>query len=168
MKHFWLVNLILFQGAWFSAALYNAQAEVMIILLLAVHFWLSPQKKTDLTSLLLVPIGVLADKLLMLSGVFDGGQTLFPLWLVLLWCMFILSLSHSLHWVTKLRLPWQVLFGSLGGSASYWAGIQAGALDSELTSFWLLLSLGLVWALLLPLIIRGYRSLLSKQVQTSP
>jgi hypothetical protein len=168
MKHFWLVNLILFQAAWFSAALYNAQAAVMILLLLVVHFWLSPQKKTDLTSLLLVPIGVIADKSLMVLGVFDAGESLFPLWLVLLWCMFILSLSHSLHWVTKLSLPWQTLFGSLGGGGSYWAGIQAGALSSDLPRLWLVLSLLCVWALLLPLIIRGYQGLLSQQVQAPP
>ncbi|MBB1269313.1 DUF2878 domain-containing protein [Shewanella sp. SR44-3] len=153
MQKFWLINLILFQAAWFSAVLYPSVASWIMTLLLALHFYLSPTVKADAKLLILVPIGVCADKLQMHFGVFSGATGLFPTYLLLLWCFFILSLNHSLLWLTRVHLGMQGVLGALGGAGSYWAGIEAGALQTNLATPLLLCILLCIWGLLLPSLI---------------
>ncbi|ABE56643.1 conserved hypothetical membrane protein [Shewanella denitrificans OS217] len=162
MKPFWPLNLLLFQCAWFSAAFYPTQAPWIMVLLLALHFYFSPTPKADAKLTLLVPIGICVDKLMMHFEVFSGGQGIFPLFLLLLWCFFILSLNHSLLWVTRVSVPIQMLLGSIGGASSYWAGIQAGALETSLETPWLLAILMCVWALLLPWLIYCHQLLVTR------
>ncbi len=160
MKWFWIINLILFQACWFSAALLDEfRLQVMTILLL-LHFLISPSKAIDARLLLLVPVGIALDKLLMEFGVMSAQSNSFPIWLVLLWSMFIISLNHSLRWLDELSWQAQMLIGAIGGAGSYVAGVSLGALDSQLGPSMLFLCLALVWGILIPLLIVLKRQLL--------
>jgi hypothetical protein len=150
MKPFWIINLVLFQASWFSAAFLTQHAWLIMSAIVVLHFILSPTRKRDFAILALVPIGIVADKLQLHLGVFTVGNGFFPAWLVLLWVMFTVSLNHSLNWLSRFSLPALGLIGAIGGSSSYWAGIQAGVIEPLMSPSTVLLSLVIVWATLLP------------------
>ncbi len=159
MKRFWIINLILFQTSWVAAAFYTDYSDIIISILIFIHFTLTPCRLSDLKVLILVVPGVVVDALHIYTGTFSAGNTLFPIWLVLLWYMFLMSLNHSLHWLTDKKLYWSILFGGVGGTSSYVAGIKTGALTTTMSLDLVTLILACSWALLLPLLIMGYRSL---------
>lgn len=150
MKLFWVINLVLFQASWLCAAFFTDYANVIMPTLLLVHFVLSPTRRQDLRLLMLVPIGLIADKLQLEMGVFDAGDGFFPVWLLFLWVMFIISLNHSLRWLDNRSVLTLVLVGAIGGASSYWGGIKAGVLVPLMPTSTVLFSLIVVWALLLP------------------
>jgi len=153
MKRFWITNLILFQACWLCAAFFTEYAALVMPLLLALHFMLSPSRRKDLLLLLLLPIGFLADKIQLELGVFSVGESFFPFWLLLLWAMFLISLNHGLSWLDNRSLLTLVLIGALGGASSYWGGIKAGVIDPLMSDAAVWLSLMLVWGCLLPLFV---------------
>ncbi|TVP15869.1 DUF2878 domain-containing protein [Shewanella sp. KCT] len=155
MKAFWLINLGLFQLAWWSAAWLTNSASYIISGLIVLHCLLSPSVKADLRLMALLPLGLLVDGVLIALGVFRGVESAFPLWLALLWVIFLMSLNHSLRLLSGLSLPWLMLIGALGGAGSYWAGVSLGALTTQVSviSFWLIAAP--VWAVLLPLLVWG-------------
>ncbi|MCW8334200.1 DUF2878 domain-containing protein [Vibrio sp. SCSIO 43135] len=163
MKRFWITNFLLFQASWFSAAFYTQHAIWLITGLLFIHFLFSPTKRADLKLLPLALIGVLLDKIHLIIGtflpsdLFTSIDTFFPAWLILLWVMFVLTLNHSLSWLLDKPLFVNVIFGAIGGAISYWAGIQAGALSSDLTNYSLLITLALSWGVLFPTLVSGTR-----------
>jgi hypothetical protein len=157
MKLFWIINLVLFQASWVAAAFYTSYAAMVIGLLIAIHIYLSPSRISDVKLLILVIPGILADTLHIQAGTFSAGNNLFPLWLILLWCMFIMSLNHSLKWLANKKLYWASLFGGVGGTSSYLGGVKTGALSTIMPLETTALILACSWAVLFPLIILGYR-----------
>ncbi|MCG7497866.1 DUF2878 domain-containing protein [Vibrio sp. Of7-15] len=154
MKSFWVINLVLFQASWLCAAVFTDIAHIVMPMLLMVHFGLSPIRRKDLKVLMLLPLGLIIDKGLLVLGIFNAGDGFFPLWLGYLWIMFILSLNHSLKWLGDRSLIFLILIGALGGSSSYWGGIKLGVLESELSTFYVVTSLMVVWGGLLPILVR--------------
>lgn len=153
MKLFWIINLFLFQASWLCAAFFTEYANQIMPLLIIAHFALSPTRIKDLRLLMLVPIGLIADKFQLELGIFSAGDNFFPLWLLMLWVMFIVSLNHSLRWLDNCSVPILMLVGAMGGASSYWGGIKAGVLIPLLPTSNVVLSLILVWALLLPVFV---------------
>ena len=68
----------------------------------------------------------LLDALLWQLGLFRFPSG-FPLWLVLLWLGFALTLAHGMRWLLRLPRWQQALFGMVGGTSSYVAGAAMGA-----------------------------------------
>ncbi|WP_428612452.1 DUF2878 domain-containing protein [Shewanella sp.] len=167
MKAFWLINLGLFQLAWWSAALLTESASYIIAGLIVLHCLLSPSLKADLRLMALLPLGLLVDGGLIALGVFRGLESAFPLWLVLLWVIFLMSLNHSLRPLSRLGLPWLMLIGAFGGAGSYWAGLNLGALASEQSdlNFWLIAAP--VWAVIFPLLFWGQGLLSAQQAKAN-
>lgn len=151
MRLFFLTNAISFQACWWIAALYTQQAALAMIVLLLIHFGLSPSKKLDSKIILLAVMGIAIDQLLISTLVLSVGQSIVPLWLALLWAKFCVSLNHSLRWLVTMN-KWLVsLIGALFGSLSYIAAWRLGALSTPLTwQAFLLIEMAL-WALLMPL-----------------
>jgi hypothetical protein len=150
MKRFWIINLVLFQLCWFVSARFTDIAGPILALIIMIHFLLSPTPKEDLRLLLLVPIGIATDKVLIELNLFSIPSVFFPLWLALLWCMFIISFNHSLRWLMGLNLLFIALIGAVAGPMSYLMGVEMGALQLGWNSINALLFLSLIWALLLP------------------
>lgn len=153
MKWFWITNFVLFQSAWFICAFFTEYAPIALTALLALHFALSPTKRKDLQILPLALVGIVADKLHLMAGTFAIQADFFPLWLALLWAMFVLCLNHSLSWLAH-KPTWLVAgFGAIGGPLSYFAGIKAGAMASLTPMPILITSLACSWALLIVVLI---------------
>lgn len=156
MPLFSIVNLVVFQCAWFSAALLRDNSIVVMVFLLAVHAYFTPKRQTDLyTVMLILPIGIASELLLISSGLLSyQSGLLLPIWMVLLWVHLSLSLNHSLLWMQKIPVIWQSVLAALAGAGSYAAATKLGAIhlhESQVTS---LLIIAAIWAVQFPLIIK--------------
>ena len=154
-KSFSWINLIWFQAIWFVAVVYTVQAISVLILSLCVHFLMSPTRKADILTLLgITLIGSLGDFLLTFWGVFIFPDTLYsPVWLILLWAHFALTLNHAMSWLSKLPTYACILFGAVFGTLSYYAGSQLGAVTLHNNLLFSLFSMSVIWGSLLPVYI---------------
>lgn len=150
---FWIINLILFQSAWFTCALFTAQASWLLPVYLTLHFALSPQKHIDSLVLPIALIGISIDYLFMQMGFIEFGSQFFPIWLACLWGLFTLTLNHSLAWLHRLNTMVVAPIGAIGGASSYLAALKFEALATQLTAVNFTLLYSVTWALLLPLMI---------------
>lgn len=163
-QQFYWINFIWFQAIWFFAVLYTQQAVTFLLLSLALHLFLTPTRKADFMTLISITLlGALADYLLTFLTIFTFTNTLFiPLWLILLWSHFALTLNHGMSWLSKLPRYGQVLFGAIFGTLSYYAGAKLGAVTLHQNLILSLLAMSVIWGTLLPVYIeialfnRGY------------
>jgi hypothetical protein len=154
-KNFIWINFIWFQAIWFIAVLYTDQAVNILLFSLFFHFLLSPIRQADLLTLLgITLLGSLGDYLLTFLGVFTFSDTLFiPIWLILLWAHFSLTLNHGMSWLSKLPLYARILFGAIFGPLSYYAGAELGAVELQYHLILSLFAMSMIWASLLPVYI---------------
>jgi len=158
---FKITNFILFQAAWFICVLgaaydltYPALGISMLILI--VHFALIKNRLLEL-------------KLIMIAGffglVFDGALLNFdliiyndpgvpypitPIWIVMLWMIFAMTLNHSLAWLSK-KIYLSFIFGALGGPLAYIAGEELGAIT--LLGMNAIVTLSVGWAIITPILL---------------
>ncbi|WP_394205671.1 DUF2878 domain-containing protein [Shewanella waksmanii] len=162
MKAFWIINLALFQLSWFVAAKYTDYAAWIIAAAIFIHFACSPSKQDDLKLVMLVPIGIAIDQLMLSVGVFSAASySVFPLWLALLWYMFILTLNHSLKWLTQLPLSYVAVIGAIAGSFTYWLGTQVGGLTQQWPLLPFVAILAVAWSALMPVLVGCHRMLIT-------
>ena len=136
MKHK-IINAVLFQALWFTAILTGWLYALPLMLVHLAHFVLAERNvKTRLSCFALALIGIVADSILGLVGVYEFHADnlmvfgLIPLWLCYMWLGFSICLPLSLSWL--LRSPLMLLaFFSVGGTLSYVAGRQLGALGFD-------------------------------------
>jgi hypothetical protein len=151
MPLFSIANIVVFQATWFSAALLRDQALWLMMPLLALHFYFTPSRRSDLMLVLyLLPLGLLAEALLLLSGMVNYTSAMaLPIWMVLLWLHLIISCNHSLKWL-QAAPAWAVAtIGGLAGASSYAAGSKLGAMQIAVPQMTNLVIIGLLWAALI-------------------
>ena len=117
-------HLLGFNLYWLLAVKWQQSGPLLVILLL--HFLFSPSRQRDWRLFPIAVAGCLLDALLWLLGLFRFPAG-FPLWLVLLWLGFALTLAHGMRWLLRLPRWQQALFGMVGGTSSYVAGAAMGA-----------------------------------------
>ena len=156
MPLFSIVNLVVFQSAWFSAALLRDNSIVVMVFLLAVHAYLTPKRQVDLyTVMLILPIGIASELLLISSGLLSyQSGLLLPVWMVLLWIHLSLSLNHSLLWMQKIPVIWQSLLAALAGAGSYAAATNFEAIHLHESQVASLLIIAAIWAVQFPLMMK--------------
>ncbi|WP_076541105.1 DUF2878 domain-containing protein [Shewanella sp. UCD-KL21] len=150
VNHNIIINVIAFQIIWWAGVLAGNQLLYIPGLLLIWHFIVSRQRALDFKVMLSCTIiGVLIDLTLTLTGLFSF--TVVPIWLLLLWCYFAISLNYSLGFFSGLPIIVQVLVGGVFGSLSYLAGANFGAVDFPHGDLFTTAILAMIWALLMPL-----------------
>lgn len=117
--------------------------------------------KTVVSMLLLALIGYGLDALLAVFGLVDfRGQSGAwpPPWLVVVWLIFVVSLSFSLRWLAQLRWPICGVIGAIAGPLTYAGAANLGAMSfpDKVSG---LLVMGLEWAVLLPFMVRVFGGL---------
>ncbi|MBC8212981.1 MAG: DUF2878 domain-containing protein [Gammaproteobacteria bacterium] len=149
----WLwIQLVQFQALWLICVMGQNDLILLALLMIGVHFMFSPAVKQDMRVLPLALIGISIDATLALSGVFAFGA--FPFWLGLLWAGFSLSLGHSLVWLKKIPTVLLIPMAAVMGPASYLAGWKLDAVELPFGVSTSMLLLALIWACLLPLLLK--------------
>ena len=141
-----------FQLIWLSAVLGGNQWIVFPIVLLCLHFVITPNRQRDLKVLPLAIIGITLDAVLTQLNIFKFVQ--YPFWLVVLWLGFVLNFGHSLKFLRKLKKPWLMIIGSIGGCYAYLASWKLGAVALPLGAPFSVIVLLIAWALILPLLVK--------------
>lgn len=151
-KIFFWINLIWFQAVWFGAILFKDQAVLLLCSSLLAHFLLTPTRKSDAFNLISIALlGSVADFLLASLGILVFEETLFiPVWLILLWAHFSVTLNHSMGWLDNIPNYVRILFGAIFGTLSYYTGSQMGAVVLHTNLLLSLFSLSVIWGSLLP------------------
>lgn len=153
MKYWLIVQAVCFQAIWFASVLGGNSWLLLSLILLGIHFSLSPDRNNDLKVISLGLIGLSVDTCLSFAGVFQFEQT--PFWLFLLWYGFALNLGHSMGFLRKLK-PWLVmLIGAAGGSYSYLLSWKLGAVALPLGPLVSGCIIAISWALLLPILLKA-------------
>lgn len=157
-----LLNVALFQGAWFAAVLGAAAGRhwlgpAAVALVVAIHLALTDNRPGE-TKLLLTAgvLGFFFDTALVAGGVFLPLAHLLPrpfspLWMVALWLNFATTLNVSLAWLRS-RYLLAALFGAVGGPLAYYSGARLGATEAlPTTGAMLFLAAG--WGVMTPLLV---------------
>jgi hypothetical protein len=166
-----ILNVILFQAAWFAAVLGAAgghgwHGPLAVTLALAVHFALIDDRSGELKLLLAAgALGFCFDTALTYAGLFTPRGNLLPhpfspLWMVSLWLNFAATLNVSLAWLRG-RYILAAAFGAVGGPLAYYSGARLGATEALPTVTGMLLLAG-GWGIMTPLLVwlaRGFTNL---------
>lgn len=156
---FIILDALVFQGLWWSAALLRDQALVVMLVLLLVRHYLSPQPYLERVLMItLAPLSwLLTDGVLVWLKLvhFNSTQTL-PLWMLLLWVGLVWSLIGSLNWLLYCTRWTLAGLGAMAGALSYYAAAQLGALSITHPLVWIML----IWAITLPILISGLQVLM--------
>ena len=157
-----IINFSLFQIGWFAAILGAAHGYVYpgifaALMILIIHIKLTKADQSELKLYAFTAlIGFIFDGLMQFFNFiiyFNPGWPfpLTPLWIVVMWLLFAMTLNHSLSWL-KRRYVLSFVFGALGGPLAYVAGEKLGAV--EITSDLSLVILAISWAMITPLLMK--------------
>jgi hypothetical protein len=170
-----IINVALFQAAWFAAVLgaaggHEFYGPMAVGLVLPLHFTLIDDLRGEFKLLLVAAIlGFFFDTALMTAGVFTPRSHLLPQpfsppWMVSLWVNFAATLNVSLAWLRG-RYYLAALFGAIGGPAAYYSGAKLGAtLALPGTGGVIILAAG--WGVMTPLLVWLARVCASKTERT--
>lgn len=164
-----VINVALFQAAWFTAVLGTSRGMLWLgplamVPVLGVHLTLAENRSGEMKLLMVVGIlGFLFDTVLVAAGVFLPVAHLLPRpfsppWMVALWLNFAATLNVSLAWMRG-RYILAAAFGAVGGPLAYYSGAKLGATEA-LPSLGGMLVLALGWGLMTPLLVWLARALL--------
>ncbi len=164
------LNFILFQAVWFSCVLGAVYGRAWIGISAALFAAFvsiagaeSPQKRVIFLVIVSL-IGTLGDSVPFSLGAFAFTHPVavpwgYPLWMSAIWLGFATTLPASLGWLAGRPLL-SALFGLLGGPLAYLAGESLGAIALGSDRIFSLLSIGIFWAMITPLLMR-----LSKEME---
>ena len=157
-----VINVVLFQAAWFAAVLGAARGMLWLgplsmIPVLALHLALEENRRGEARLLLAAGLlGFLFDTTFVAGGVFTPLQHLFPRpisppWMICLWLNFAATLNVSLAWLRG-HFILAAAFGAVGGPLAYYSGARLGATETlPTTTGMLLLAIG--WGIMTPLLV---------------
>lgn len=136
-----LWNVISTDVGWFACILVAAGdihwlGLLTVPILFAIHlafFRKHPIRSVLITAAITMAIGFVVDTGLICIGAVEPNRRLMPapltpIWDVLIWANFSLSLNTSLHFLQR-RPVWAAVFGAVLGPAAYLGASQLGALQ---------------------------------------
>ncbi|MBC3209688.1 DUF2878 domain-containing protein [Pseudomonas sp. SWRI111] len=148
-------NAVLFQLGWLACVLGGDSLWLLLALaVLVIHLrWIGSWAVEGRLILCVVIVGTAVDGVLRYLGVFrfEDASPLIPLWLMLLWALLATTLRHCLEWSAR---PWWLAsgLGAVGGALSYYGGGRLAGVQFPYGEVATLIVIGLLWALLFPLL----------------
>ncbi len=168
-----LLNLILFQIGWVATVAGAGQGlwwtgPISLFVMAAVTFKLSPWPRTDLALMCVAClIGLIVDTAYIYFELVRFAEPvpfmeLAPIWILGMWMSFALTLNHSMR-LFKNHLLAATIFGLLGGPLAYYVAVQNFAAAEIVATPWLAYTvIGIVWAIMTPLLLVLAKSWLPK------
>jgi len=150
-----VANAVLFQLGWLACVLGGNSLWLLLALAaLVIHLrWISSWAAEGRLILCVVIVGTAVDSVLRYLDVFRfaDASPLIPLWLMLLWALLATTLRHCLAWSAR---PWWLAsgLGAVGGALSYYAGGRLAGVQFPYGDIPTLILIGLLWAVLFPLL----------------
>ncbi|WP_262136309.1 DUF2878 domain-containing protein [Pseudomonas sp. Marseille-Q5117] len=150
-----IANAVLFQLGWLACVLGgNSLWLLLAVAALVIHLrWISSWAAEGRLILCVVIVGTAVDSVLRYLDVFRfaDASPLIPLWLMLLWALLATTLRHCLAWSAR---PWWLAsaLGALGGALSYYGGGRLAGVQFPYGDIPTLILIGLLWAVLFPLL----------------
>lgn len=159
-----LINAVLFQIVWFCCVIGGAQGILWpaIIACSVLALWQLHPKRRHATDFMLIGaalvLGLIIDSAWILVGFMEfkthwPSPVVTPIWMLLLWVGFALTLNHSLVWLKQHRLLPAVM-GLIGGPMSYLAGLKLGAVNYLNDTTLISGSLGIAWAISMIILVK--------------
>ena len=145
-----ILNIVLFQVTWLSAALLSEVYAFISLGFLLLTLGLSPLAKNTIIKriVIVVILGVIMDSIMGYLGIYRYSETtlipLFniPIWLLIMWAGFACSLCLSLDWAVNKPAIFILLCAAFG-PASYLIGVK---LDIILIIESAMLYMAIAWA----------------------
>ena len=153
-----VVNFVWFQSIWWLVILFQNQAVLPVLGLIALWIAISPKRIEDIKLMSTVfLLGTVIDALLTVSGLFIFNQTEvlvsfwpIPIWLSLLWAAFAGTVYHSLTAFNG-RVAIAAAAGAVFAPLSYIAGAEFGAVELGTSVMLSYIFIALVWSVVFPL-----------------
>ena len=117
---------------------------------------LTKDKKTELKIILIASIigflfdGFLLKNEMVLYANHGWSYSITPLWIIVLWMGFAITLNSSLSWLKK-KIKLSALFGAIGGPLAYLAGEKLNAVTILSPNAIIVIAIG--WSIITPLLI---------------
>ena len=158
-----LLNLVIFDIAWFSSVVGGARempwlGPLAVLVALMIHCRAARNLTEEVLLILSCAIiGSIFDSFLVASGwvTYKAGLVsdhLAPYWIITMWMLFATTLNVSMRWLRG--RPWlAALFGAIGGPISYLTGEELGGIVLSNQSA-ALVALAIGWAIMMPMLIR--------------
>ena len=157
-----IVNVIVFQSAWFATVLGAANhmpwlGVVVVPIALALHLTLSPNWRPELMLALAAAVtGFFIDSVLIAAGAFSPIPYVLTLpfsslWMVMLWINLATTMNVSMAWLRG-RYALGTVFGAIGGPMAYYSGAKLGAM-THIPGTTGLIGIGIAWAIAFPLLL---------------
>lgn len=150
------VNAALFQVLWFAAILGSAKLLMWpsVVACSALAIWqLNPSRRhiSDIKLIMVaIVVGLVSDTFLLQLNLFKFTypfpiEGIAPLWILLLWVGFALTINHSMKWLnSRSWLP--AVLGAIFAPLSYLAGQRLGAVEYLADPLLISVCIGAVWA----------------------
>lgn len=160
-----VINIILFQSAWFATVISVANsleslAITSVLAVLGLHLYLVKDKSREVLLILIVGlIGFFVDSSLIIGNVFSASGTLgvenfAPVWLIMLWMLFAITINHSLAWL-KENYTLAGVLGATFAPVAYYVGSNFEVLtfSKDYTLAGVMIVIGVTWAVVTPLMV---------------
>ncbi|MGA0935549.1 MAG: DUF2878 domain-containing protein [Pseudohongiellaceae bacterium] len=150
----WLLtlDLILFKLCWVLLVVFQASVLTLTMAILIVRIALSENWRHRLRDAALVMVtGLVMDGAFSAVGLFRFQGGLLPLWMVMIWASFALTLPLLAGFLHRCHTLVLVLTGAVNGVVAYLAGYLLDGIGFGLPLLQSLLVVGAAWSLYLPL-----------------
>lgn len=158
-----VINLVLFKVVWATSLAgvvlgYAWLGLVMLGVFASWHASASPTAKADfLVAGIAVAIGLVLDSLYVQGGLITYNGEMFwsglaPLWILVLWANFALTMNGCLAWLRK-RKAIAAALSFVCGPLSYYGGIALGTATVTGDEWKLFAAIGMAWAIAVPLML---------------
>jgi hypothetical protein len=160
----WLPNLLGFQLVWLAAVAGAGKGlwwsgVLALVVFATLQLTFSAQRAADLRLMgVAAVIGLLLDSAWIWTGLIDFATPLpfawlAPVWIIVLWLAFALTLNHSM--ASLQGRPWiAAALGAVGGPLAYSIAVHAWQAASLPDPAWhAYLAVGLAWAIVTPLLL---------------
>jgi hypothetical protein len=156
-----IINLILFQLAWFACVIGAGKdmpwlGVILTALVLSWHLYQAKNVKAEIILMLCALfIGAAYDQSMLSLGYINylsngWSNAIVPVWILALWLAFTSTLNVSLRWMHNKHLI-AIIFGAVGGPLAYLGAEKLGAVILHGSISYIALSIG--WAMITPLLL---------------